>query len=125
MAHFMRCAALKLSLLAIQAQVVDLQRILVGQGPRRVPAPKTNGVIRRVIKEAGVVEVRAHGEAVNLPRTDTGLHLEPVKAQAHVGAFANIDQSSGAILQLVSPGTELDPVTFIPHSDFEKCRLEI
>src|SRR5467141_4838822 len=125
MAHFMRCAALKLSLLAIQAQVVDLQRILVGQGTRCVPAPKTNGAIRRVITEAGVVEVRAHGEAVNLPRTDTGLYLEPVKAQAHVGALANIDQSPRAILHLLSPESELKPVPFIPRSDFEECCLTI
>src|SRR5258705_11630161 len=82
-------------------------------------------MVRRVVKEARLVHVRAHGEAVNLPRTDTSLHLEPVKAQAHVGTFANIDQAPGAIFQLMSPGSELDPVAFTPRSDFKKCCLEI
>src|ERR1700740_1560389 len=82
-------------------------------------------MIGGIVKKSWFVQVRAHGEAVNLPGTDTGLHLEPVKAQAHVGTLANIDQAPRAIFQLVSPGSELDPVAFIPCSDFEKCCLEI
>src|SRR5258707_2689878 len=82
-------------------------------------------MIGGIVEDPRLVHVRAHGEAVNLPRTDTSLHLEPVKAQAHVGTFANIDQAPRAIFQFVSPGSELDPVVFIPRSDFKKCCLEI
>src|SRR5216684_946313 len=82
-------------------------------------------MIWRVVKKARLVQARSYGEAVNLPRADTGLHLESVKAQADLRTLAHIDQSPGAILHLMSPGSELDPVTFIPRSDFEKCRLEI
>src|ERR1700747_1509982 len=82
-------------------------------------------MVWRVIEKTRLIQVRAHGEAVNLPRTDAGLHLEPVEAQAHIGALANIDQAPGTIFQLVSPGSDLDPVVFISSSYFEECSLEI
>ena len=86
-----------------------------------VYAPKSNSVIGCIVKKSWLVQVWAHGEPVNLPRTDTDLHLEPVKAQAHVGAFANIDQPRGAILHLVSPGSDPDPVAFIPRPTVRSC----
>src|SRR5215475_11091217 len=82
-------------------------------------------MIGGIVKNSRLVQVRPHGEAINLPRTDTGLDLESVKAQAHVGALANIDQTTRAIFQFVSPGPDLDPIALIPGSDFEKCCLEI
>src|SRR6266478_6054473 len=123
--YFMADTPVECGCFSIEAKVVSVQCDGLRQRSDAVYAPKSDSVVWDVIEKARLVQVRAHGEAVNLPRTDTGLHLEPVEAQAHVGPFANIDQSSGAILQLVSPGSELDPVTFIPHSDFEKCCLEI
>src|SRR5712664_3861634 len=82
-------------------------------------------MIRNVIDEPRLVQVRSHGEAVNLPRADAGLYLESVKAQADIGALADIDQPPGSIFQLVSPSSELDPVPLIPRCDFEECGLEI
>src|SRR5216683_3959801 len=123
--HFVADTSVECSCFSIKTKIVRVQCDGLRQRSDAVHAPKSDGVVWDVIEKTRLVQVRAHVEAVNLPRTDTGLHLEPVEAQAHVGPFANIDQSSGAILQLVSPGSELDPVTFIPHSDFEKCCLEI
>src|SRR5216684_2025716 len=123
--HFVADASVERSCFSIEADVVSVECDGLRQRSDAVYAPKSDSVVWDVIEKARLVQVRAHGEAVNLPRTDTGLHLEPVKAQAHVGALANIDQAPGAIFQLVSPGSELDPVTFIPRSDFEKCCLEI
>ena len=117
--------SVKCSRFSIEAKVVSVQSNAFRQGPDAVYAPKSDCVIGGIVKNPRLVQVRPHGEAVNLPRTDTGLHLESVKAQAHVGALANIDQAPRAIFQLVSPGSELDPATFIPRSDFEKCCLEI
>src|SRR6266851_3865554 len=123
--HFVAYTPVECSCFSIEAKVVSVQCDSLRQRSDAVYAPKSDSVVWDVIEKARLVNVRAHGEAVNLPRTDTGLHLEPVKAQAHVGAFANIDQSSGAILHLMSPDSELDPVAFIPRSDFDECCLEI
>src|SRR5258706_2628406 len=123
--HFVAYTPVECSCFSIKAKVVSVQCDGLRQRSDAVYAPESDSVVWDVIEKARLVQVRAHGEAVNLPRTDTGLYLEPVKAQAHVGALANIDQAPGAICQLVSPGSELDPVTFIPRSDFEKCCLEI
>src|SRR4029077_6088837 len=110
---------------SIEAKVVSVHCDGLRQRPDAVHAPKSDSVIGCIVKKTWLVQVWAHGEAVNVPRTDTGFHLEPVKAQAHVGAFANIDEAPGAVFQLMSPGSELDPVAFIPRSYFEKCCLEI
>src|SRR6266704_3711787 len=123
--HFVAYTPVECSCFSIEAKVVSVQCDGLRQRSDTVYAPKSDGVVWDVIEKARLVQVRAHGEAVNLPRTETGLHLEPVKAQAHVGAFANIDQPPGAILHLMSPDSDLDPVAFIPCSGFEKCCLEI
>src|SRR6266850_131836 len=82
-------------------------------------------MIRNVIEEARLVQIRPHGEAVNLPRSDAGLHLESVKAQADVWALPHIDQATRTVFHLLSAGSELDPVPITSSSDFEKCGLEI
>src|ERR1700688_73560 len=125
MPHFVAYTPIECSCLSIEAQVVSVQCDGLRQRPDAVCAPECDGVIGCIVKKSWLVQVRAHGEAINLPRTDTGLHLEPVKAQPHIGPFANIDQPPGAILHFMSPGSDLDPVVFIPSSDFEKCGLKI
>src|SRR5882757_8815774 len=82
-------------------------------------------MIRNVIEEARLVQVRPHGEAINLPRADAGLYLESVKTQADIWALSHIDKATGAVFDLLSAGSELDPVPIISRSDFEKCGLEI
>src|SRR5882672_8433162 len=82
-------------------------------------------MIRNVIEEAPLVQVRPHGEGVNLPRSDAGLYLESVKTQADVWALAHIDQATRTIFHLLSAGPELDPVPIISRSDFEECGLDI
>src|SRR5438874_13745121 len=82
-------------------------------------------MIGRVIKEARLVQVRSHGEAVNLPRSDAGLYLESVKTQADIWTLPHIDEATRAILYPLSAGSELDTVTIISRPDFEKSGLEI
>src|ERR1700688_2254591 len=123
--HFVADTSVECSCFSIKTNVVSVQRGGVRQWSDAVYAPESNSVIRCIVKKSWLVQVWAHGEAVNLPRTHTGFYLEPIKAQAHVGPFANIDQAPGTIFQLVSPGSELYPVTFIPRCDFEKCCLEV
>src|SRR6266550_8330674 len=82
-------------------------------------------MIGRVIKEARLVQVRPHGEAVNLPRADPGLYLESIKTQADIWALPHIDQATRAVFHLLSAGPKLNPVPIISHSDFDECGLEI
>src|SRR6267154_1830686 len=82
-------------------------------------------MIRNVIKEARLVQVRPHGEPVNLPTTDACRYLESVKAQADIWALPHIDQATRAVFHFMSAGPELDPVPIISRSDFEECGLEI
>src|SRR6266700_2389661 len=91
--HFMADTPVEYSCFSIKAKVVSVQCDGLRQRPDAVYAPKSDCMIGSIVEDPRLVQVRPHGEAVNLPRTDTGLHLEPVKAQAHVGAFANIDQA--------------------------------
>src|SRR5689334_15054073 len=78
-----------------------------------------------IIKKSGLIQVGSHGEAVNLPRTDTGLHLESVKTQADIRTLPHIDQATRAVFHLLSADPELDPVPIVSRCDFEKCGLEI
>src|ERR1700739_2730535 len=117
MPHFLAYTTVECSRFSIEPKVVSVQCDGLRQRPDTVYAPKPDCMIGSIVEDPRLVQVRPHGEAVNLPRADTSLHLESVKAQAHVGAFANIDQPPGAIFQFVSPGSELDPVAFIPCSD--------
>src|SRR5215470_5660241 len=124
-AHFLADTPIECSCFSIKAKVVSVQRDVLRQRSDSVYAPKSNCMVGRIVENPRLVQVRPHCEAVNLPRTHTGLHLEPVKAQADVGALPNVNQAPGAIFKLVSPGSELDPVVFVPSSDFEKSCLEI
>src|SRR5438128_12674684 len=82
-------------------------------------------MIRNVIEEARLVQVRPHGEAVNLPTADAGLYLESVKTQADIWTLPHIDEATRAIFHLVSAGPELAAVPIISRCDFEKSSLEI
>src|SRR6266404_3629217 len=88
--HFVAYTPVECSCFSIEAKVVSVQCDGLRQRSDAVYAPKSDSVVWDVIEKARLVQVRAHGEAVNLPRTDTGLHLDPGKAKAHVGALANV-----------------------------------
>src|SRR6202008_1041931 len=100
--HFVAYAAVERGGFSIEAEVVSVQRYGLRQRPDGVYAPKSDSVIWCIVKKTWLAQVRADGEAVNLPGSDSGLHFEAVKAQANVGAFANIDQATGAIFEFVS-----------------------
>src|ERR1700692_1150148 len=82
-------------------------------------------MIRNVIEEARLVQVRPHGEAVNLPRSDAGLYFESVKTQADIWALPHIDQATRAVFHLLSAGSELNPVPIISRFRIKKCCVEL
>src|SRR6266478_1831642 len=118
-------ASVECGCFSIETQVVSIQREGLFERPDAVHSPESDRMIRNVIEEARFVQVRPHGEAVNLPRSDAGLYLESVKTQADIWALPHIDYATGAVFHLLSAGSDLDPVPIISHSDFEKCGLKI
>src|SRR5579859_6794676 len=90
-----------------------------------VDTPETDSVVRSVVEKSGFIQIRAHGETVNLPGADASFYFETVEAQTHVGAFSNIDQPPGAILHLMSSGADFDPAACVRSSYLEKCGLKV
>src|SRR5216684_1444872 len=123
--HFVRNASVECGRFSIEAKIVGIQSNALCQRSDAIHAPKSDCMIGSVIKKTRLVQVRSHGEAVNLPRSDAGLYLESVKTQADLRTLAHIDQSPRAVFHLVPADSHLNPLPFISCSDFEKCCLEI
>src|SRR5229473_1098921 len=123
--HFVADTPVECSCFSIEAKVVSVQCDGLRQWSDAVYAPKSDRVVWDVIEEARLVQVRSHGEGVNLPRADAGLHLESVKTQADIWTLPHIDQATRAVFHLVSAGSEFDPVPILSRSDFDECGLEI
>src|SRR5215469_7957128 len=105
MPDFMSAATLEEDLLAVEAQIVQVQGIFVRQGPSGVQAPEADGVIWRIVEEAGFVQVRPERESVDVPGANFSLYKEAIKAQPDIRAFANVYQTPRAILKLLPPDT--------------------
>src|SRR6266478_4901801 len=123
--HLLADTSVECGCFSIETQVVSIQRDGLFERPDAVHSPESDRMIRNVIEEARFVQVRPHGEAVNLPTTDAASYLESVKAQADIWTLPHIDQATRAVFHLVSAGSELDPVPITSRSDFEECGLEI
>lgn len=84
-------ASLKRGLLAVQTQIVGVQTVLPSYGPRGIDTPKPNGVVRRVVEKARLIEIRPHGKSVHLPAIDLTSDHKAVKAEPNIWTFADID----------------------------------
>ncbi len=62
-----------------------------------IHAPETNGMIRCIIEEAGIVQVGANHESVELPGIDFAFDNESVEAQTDIRPFAYVDQTARPI----------------------------
>src|SRR5215469_10018048 len=98
----MGLASLKRRLLAVQPQIVGFQTGFPPGRPCGVDTPETDGVVRRVVKKAWLIEVRTHGKSVHQPLVDFAFDHKPIKAQAYVGSLADVDEAAGAVLELLS-----------------------
>src|ERR1700723_1067453 len=92
-AHFLADTSVEGGGFSVKAKVVRIQREVLFERSDTVHAPKSDGVVGGIIKKSGLIQVRSHGEAVNLPRADAGLYLESVKTQADIWALPHIDQT--------------------------------
>ena len=79
--HFVTYTPVECGCLSIEAKVVSVQCDGLRQRSDAVYAPESGSVIGCIVKKSWLLQVWARGEAVNLPRTHTGLNLEAVKAR--------------------------------------------
>ena len=66
-AYFLGRASLKGCMLAIQAEVIGIQRYAPEKWTRRVHTPKANLMVRDIVEESRFVQIGAHGESVDAP----------------------------------------------------------
>src|SRR6516162_4717301 len=123
--HFVGSASVECGFFSIETKVIGVQSDAPCQRPDTIHAPKSDCMVRRVVKKTGLVQVGAHREAINLPGADSGLYLEPVKTQADIRTLPHINQAARAVFHLLSASSELNPVPIISCSDLDKCGLEI
>src|SRR5882724_8857810 len=112
-------------MLAIQAEVIRIQRRTLVEWTRRVHTPKADLVVGDIVEESRFVYIGSHCESIDAPGVELGHHLEAIKAEANIWAFTDIDQSAGAIFQLLPARPNFDPVTGSGGTQFQKRRLKI
>ena len=112
-------------MLAIQPEVIGIQRHSPEKWTRRVHTPKADLVVGDIVEEPRFIHIGPHCESVNAPRVDFGHHLEAIKAEPNIWAFTDVHQSAGAIFQLLSARPNFDPVTGSGGTQFQKRRLKI
>src|SRR5580692_10397252 len=82
--HFLCGTTLESSLSAVKAQIVQFESSSPCRGACSVDAPETNLVVRRVVEEPRIVEVRAEGKPVDLPGMNLGLQSEAIEAKPDI-----------------------------------------
>src|SRR5258708_9939568 len=112
-------------MVAIQAEVIGIQRHSPGQWTRRVHAPEGDLVVGDIVEESRFVRVGPHCESVDAPGVDFGHHLEAIEAEPNIWAFTDVHQSAGAIFQLLPARPNFDPVTCSGRTQLQKRRLKI
>ena len=78
-------------MLAIQAEVISIQRQSFGKWTRRVHTPKADLVVGNIVEESRLVQIGTHCESVDAPGVEFGHHLETIKAETNVWAFTDVD----------------------------------
>src|SRR5439155_9878019 len=74
--------------LSIKTRVIDVDRKTTSSGATCIDAPERSSMIRRVIEEARLVQVRSSGEGVHIPRADRAHDFEAVEALPDIRSLA-------------------------------------
>src|SRR5216683_2542475 len=110
--------------LSIKTRVVDVDRKTTSSGATCIDAPERSSMIRRVIEEARLVQVRSSGEGVDIPRADCAHDFEAVEALPDIRPLADGDESARSVVQLLPAYTECDPV-FARSASLEECGFKV
>src|SRR5262245_7345728 len=122
--QFLSRASLKRRVFAAQAQIIGIQRNLLGTCSRGIHTPETDLAVGLIVEESKVVHVRANGKAIDLPRIDFAHHPETVKAEPDIRTLTNVDQTAGAVFQFQPANLKFGPVAGC-SVEFQETCLEI
>src|SRR5258705_7352239 len=112
-------------MLAIQSEVISIQRDTPVKWTRRVHTPKADLVVGDIVEESRFVHVGPHCESVDVPGVEFSHHLEAIKAEPNIWAFTDVHQSPGTIFQFLPARPNFDPVTGSSGTQFQKRCLKI
>src|SRR6266478_5129140 len=94
MTQLLRGTPLKCCTLAVQSQVVRIERHFLGERPSRIYSPKVDIVIGSIIEESRFIQVGPHLKTVDPPGIDSCHYLETIEAEPDIGALAHVDQAT-------------------------------
>src|SRR5882724_4045960 len=94
MTQLLRGAPLKCCTLAVQSQVIRIERHFLGERPGRINSPKGDLVIGSIVEESGLVQIGPHGKSVNPPGIYFCHYLEAIEAKPDIGALTHVDQAT-------------------------------
>ncbi len=94
MTQLLRGTPLKCCTLAVQSQVIRIERHFLGERPGRIYSPKVDIVIGSIIEESRLIQVGPHSKTVDPPGIDSCHYLETIEAEPDIGALAHVDQAT-------------------------------
>src|SRR5580704_5357539 len=121
----MRRATLESGLFAIQAQIINVQRIFVMQRTCCVDTPKSHCMIRCVVEEPRLIQIWADGESIDLPRIGLAPEQETIEAETNIGAFSHIHEAPGTVFHFKPARARRKGVLPPSIADLEESRLEV
>src|SRR5882724_537437 len=91
MTQLLRGTPLKCCTLAVQSQVIGIERTFVGDRPGRIYSPKADLVVGRIIEVSRLIHIWPHSKSVDPPGLDFCDYLETIEAKPDIGALAHVD----------------------------------
>src|SRR6266852_2303948 len=101
MTQLVRGTPLKSCTLAVQSQVIRLERNFLGERLGRIYSPKGDLVVGSIIEESRLIQIGPHSKSVNSPGIDFCHYLETIEAKPDIGALTHVDQATRTIFHLL------------------------
>src|SRR5215469_1412828 len=86
------------SLFGIDTEVVEIHRNVAAERSRAVYPPKAGLVIGTIVEKSKAIEIRTHGEAIDMPRPDLAHDLKSNKTLSHIWSFPDRYQTAGTVV---------------------------
>jgi hypothetical protein len=82
-------------------------------------------VIRGIVEEPKIIHIGPNGPRVDIPLTGLTAKFHPIETLPDVGTFADRNQPSRSVVQLLPTDSQNGPILFMRVADLEKRRFEV
>lgn len=72
-----------------------------------------------------MIEIRTHGETIDMPLSHLAHDLKSIKTLPDLWSFPNGNQTARTVVQLLPSDPEGDPVSFSPSANVQESRLKV